>query len=93
LRQIELDVDDASRALRRARSQVRLSRQSLEALEDRHWALLSIYNPDQAEEKVTEALNEFQELEPAARLDYFDQKMDAAKPFEHVASDDDSAGA
>ena len=48
-----------------------MARDQLEELKDRHWAVLSFYSPDQAEEKVTEALNEFQQLEPAARLNDF----------------------
>ena len=69
LRQIEFELDDSSRALRRARTKVGLARQQLDKFRDRHWALLSFYNPEQAKEKVDEALNEFQEIEPAARLD------------------------
>jgi hypothetical protein len=71
LRQIERDMDEASRVLRRARTQVQLARDQLDEFKDRHWALLSFYNPDQAEEKVREALDELQQLEPAARLDDF----------------------
>lgn len=71
LRQIERDIDEASRVLRRARTQVQLARDQLDEFKDRHWALLSFYNPDQAEEKVREALDELQQLEPAARLDDF----------------------
>ena len=69
LRQVELDLEEASRSLRRARSQVQLAREQLEEVEDRHWALLCMYNPDQAGEAVAEALQEFQEQEAAARLD------------------------
>jgi hypothetical protein len=32
---------------------------------------LSFYDSDQAEEQIKEMLNEFQQLEPAARLDDF----------------------
>jgi len=59
LRQIELDIDDASRVLRRARTQVQIARQQMEELQARHWALLGFYNPEQAEERVAEALNEY----------------------------------
>jgi hypothetical protein len=69
LRQINLDIEDAGRVFRRSRTQVQIASDQLEELQDRHWALLSFYNPDQAEEKVAEALNEFQKIEPAARLD------------------------
>lgn len=71
LRQIELDLDEASRTLRRARSQTQIARDQLEELKERHWALLSFYDPEQAEEMVDEALNELQQFEPAARLDDF----------------------
>lgn len=62
-------MDEASRVLRRARTQVGLAREELDRFRDRHWALLSFYDPDRAQEKVEEALNELQEVEPAARLD------------------------
>jgi uncharacterized protein (DUF3084 family) len=68
LRQIDFELDDASRDLRRARAQVGLVRDRLERLQDRHWALLGCYNPDQAEEHVEAALRELEELEPAAKL-------------------------
>jgi hypothetical protein len=71
LRQIDLDIDDASRVLRRARTQVQIASDQLEELKDRHWAMLSFYDSDQAEEKVKETLNEFQQIEPAARLEDF----------------------
>jgi hypothetical protein len=82
LRQIELDIDDASISLRRARSQVELARDQLMELEERHWALLSLYNADQAEELVDEALQEFQVLEPAARMDDF--PVNTAKPVNTI---------
>jgi hypothetical protein len=78
-RQIELDIDDASRALRKTRAQAQIARDQLEELKDRHWAILSFYDPDQAEEQVKEALNEFQQLEPAARLGDF-----IVRPAENV---------
>ena len=80
LRQIELDIDDASRVLRRARTQVEIAWNELEELKDRHWALLSFYNPDQAEQKVSEALYEFQQLEPAARLEDANMPNESASP-------------
>ena len=99
LRQIELDIDDASRVLRRARSQVQLARDRLEDLKDRHWALLSFYNPNQAEQKVSEALNELQQVEPAARLEEPITSVDApvptpSKPMENadVNNSSESAG-
>lgn len=68
LRQIDFELDDASRDLRRARAQVGLARDELERLQERHWALLGFYNPDQAEEEVEAALRELEEVEPAAKL-------------------------
>lgn len=82
LRQIELDIDDASRVLRRARTQVEIAWNELEELKDRHWALLSFYNPDQAEQKVSEALYEFQQLEPAARLEDANMPNESASPVD-----------
>ena len=79
LRQISFDLDDAGRALRRSRTQVQIAKDRLEELQDRHWALLCYYNPDQAEEKVAEALEEFQRLEPAARLDNIDESQFTTK--------------
>jgi len=59
LRQIEIDLDVASRTLRRARSKVTWAKDELEELKIRHWAVLGYYDPKQAEEKVDEALQEF----------------------------------
>ena len=67
IRNLELDVEDASRTLRKARDQVQFAQDRLAELEDRHWALVGLYNPDQAEEKVEEALREFAANEPALR--------------------------
>ena len=67
IRNLELDVEDASRTLRKARDQVQFAQDRLAELEDRHWALVGLYNPDQAEEKVEEALREFAANEPAVR--------------------------
>jgi hypothetical protein len=61
LRQTELEIDDAYRELRRAKTRVDLARDELEELEDRHYAVLSYYNPDQASMLIGEALNEFAE--------------------------------
>lgn len=67
LRQIELEIDDASRVLRRARTRVRLARDRLEELQVRHWAVLGFYDPDQAEEKVAEALTAYRLSEGTTR--------------------------
>jgi hypothetical protein len=62
LRQIEMDVDDAARELRKARTLVELARDELEEFQERHRVVLSFYNPDQASILVGEALNEFSEF-------------------------------
>ena len=80
LRQIELDIDDASRGLRRARSQLQSARDQLEELEDRHWALLSQYNVKQAGDQITDALKELEDLEPAARLEENSKDMPLPSP-------------
>jgi hypothetical protein len=59
LRQTELEIDEASRQLRRAKKRVDIARDELEELEDRHYALLSYYSPDQANRVIGEALDEF----------------------------------
>ena len=83
IRNLELEVEDASRALRKARDQVQFAQDRLAELEDRHWALVSLYNPAQAEEKVEEALREFAANEPAVRVrvtDAVDNGNWGAKP-------------
>ena len=75
LRQAELDIEDASRVLRRARTQVQLARDQLEDLEERHWALLGTYNPSQAGEKIAEALKVFGVGEPVVKT-----RVEEAKP-------------
>lgn len=68
IRQIELEIENAARDLRKARDQVKYAKDKLSELDDRHWAILSLYNPARAEEGVAEALRELAENEPAARL-------------------------
>jgi hypothetical protein len=58
LRQIGLDIDDASRDLRRSRTRVGRARENLEELEERHHAIMSCYNIDQASKLVGEGLDE-----------------------------------
>jgi hypothetical protein len=60
LRTIEIEMEETSRALRRAQARVALAHQSLEEFEDRHWALLSLYSPEQAKETIIEAFKEFE---------------------------------
>jgi len=67
LRRIDRKVEDAARALRYASAQLQTARDELSELEARHWAVLSFYDPDAAEEGVMEALRELEENEPAVR--------------------------
>ena len=57
LRQLELDIDDASRDLRQARNKVNRAVEKLEELEERHHAIMSCYNIDQASSLIGESLN------------------------------------
>jgi len=68
IRELDLEVEDAARALRKARSQVQFAQDRLSELENRHYAILSLYSPAQAEEGVAQAIRELEENEPAARL-------------------------
>ena len=68
IRTLELEIEDASRALRKARAQVQFAQDRLSELEERNWAVLSQYNMAQAEEAVAQAIRELEENEPAARL-------------------------
>lgn len=63
-----MDIDDASRSLRRARSQVQIAREQLEELQERHWALLGYFDPDQASARISEVVKEFQLPDPSVRL-------------------------
>lgn len=58
LNQIEMDVDDASMALRRTRAQATVAKERLSDLEERHWALLSLYDADKAFREVVETIQE-----------------------------------
>ena len=68
IRDLELDIDDAARLLRKTRSQVQFAQDLLAELEDRHWAVLSLYDPALAKEGVAQAIRELEEQEPAARI-------------------------
>lgn len=59
LRQIELDIDDASRELRTSRTKADRALGKLEELEERHHAIMSCYNIDQASLLVGDSLNQF----------------------------------
>jgi hypothetical protein len=67
LRQIELEIDDAARALRRALALVQAARDEMNELEDRHWAVLSLFDADRAQEEIVDAFRELEEQEPALR--------------------------
>jgi hypothetical protein len=59
LRQIDLDIDDVSREMRTSRTKVDRALGKLEELEERHHAIMSCYNIDQASLLVGESLNQF----------------------------------
>lgn len=67
LRDLDLKIEDAARALRYAELQLNTAREELAAVEARHWAVLSCYIPSQVENGIDEALRELEESEPAAR--------------------------
>lgn len=69
LRQIQLDIEDAARDLRRAQKEESFIRQRLEILQDKHWAVLSVYDADKASQVVDKTLSEFSQQEPAARTE------------------------
>jgi len=61
LRQIEMEIDDASRNLRRCRTMGERALKRLEEFEERHHAVMSCYNIDQASLLIGESLNQFTE--------------------------------
>lgn len=72
LRHIQLDIEDAARDLRRAQNAERQARERLEALEDKHWAVLSLYDAEKASRDVEDSLAELSLQEPAARMESSD---------------------
>jgi len=58
IREIDMDVEDASMSLRRAKAQATVARDKLHELEERHWALLSLFDADKAFREVEETINE-----------------------------------
>lgn len=68
LLQIELQLEDAARFLRQARNEEEQAKQEMENLEDRHWALLSLYDVDKASQEVVNAFEELYAGEPVTRL-------------------------
>ena len=67
LRELDEDVEAAARDFRYARMQLDAARTELVEVEKRHWAVLSFYNPAQAENGIEEAFREFEESEPVGR--------------------------
>jgi hypothetical protein len=63
LRQMQLGVQDAALALRRTKAELEVVSGRLADLEDRHWALLSLYDADKAFQEVVESFREFEESE------------------------------
>ncbi|CAB9514748.1 expressed unknown protein [Seminavis robusta] len=68
IRDMEMDVEEASRCLRIANDKVRFAQERLSDMEYRHREVLSVINPSKAEEGVAEAFLELQQTDPAARL-------------------------
>mmetsp|Transcript_18325 Transcript_18325/g.27789 ORF Transcript_18325/g.27789 Transcript_18325/m.27789 type:complete len:545 (+) Transcript_18325:121-1755(+) len=63
LRQILLDIEDAARDLRRAQKLEAIAREELEFLQDKHWALLSLYDVDKASQEISDAFKELSSSE------------------------------
>jgi hypothetical protein len=68
IRVMELEIEGAARALRKASARVQFAQERLSELEERHRYILLQFNPDRAEVEVAGALQELAENEPAARL-------------------------
>lgn len=66
LRQMKMGIQDAAHTLRRTKAELEVARERLADLEDRNWALLSLYDADKAFREVVETFREFEESE---RLD------------------------
>mmetsp|Transcript_18502 Transcript_18502/g.27960 ORF Transcript_18502/g.27960 Transcript_18502/m.27960 type:complete len:505 (-) Transcript_18502:1358-2872(-) len=58
LRQILLDIEDTARDLRRAQKLEAIARDELRLLQDKHWAILSLYDVDKASQEISDAFNE-----------------------------------
>lgn len=58
LRQILLDIEDAARDLRRAQKLEAIARDELAFLQDKHWALLSLYDVNKASQEISDAFKE-----------------------------------
>jgi hypothetical protein len=69
LRYIQLEIEDAARDLRRAQKAEQQAREQLEALQDKHWAVLSIYDANTASREIDNAFSELSQQEPAAGIE------------------------
>ena len=69
MRYIQLDIEDAARDLRRAQKAEQHARERLEALQDKHWAVLSLYDAEKARREVDDSLVELSLQETAAQID------------------------
>jgi hypothetical protein len=69
MRYIQLDIEDAARDLRRAQKAEQHARERLEALQDKHWAVLSLYDAEKASRDVDDSLVELSLQETAAQID------------------------
>lgn len=58
-----MGVQDAALGFRRAKAELEVARDRLADMEDRHWALLSLYDADKAFQEVVETFREFEESE------------------------------
>lgn len=67
IRLIDRKLDNMARSLRYDQLQLDTALEALAEIETRHWALLSFYDPDRAEEVVFDALRELEEKEPAVK--------------------------
>jgi len=67
LRAMDTKAESVSRQLRYTRLKVAETEKELIAMEARHWAVLSCYDADKAEEGVNSALHELEAIEPAAK--------------------------
>jgi hypothetical protein len=63
LRQMQMGVQEAALGLRRSKAELEVARGRLADLDDRHWALLSLYDADKAFQEVAETFREFEESE------------------------------
>ena len=56
-------IQDAAHGLRRFKAELEVARDRLADVEDRHWALLTMYDADKAFQEVVETFREFEESE------------------------------